>query len=128
MITCVVALVAAALVAALHMGYLVYMVLGGFLALRRFALLWPHVASTIWSCYVTLTGATCPVTTVEKWLLAQGGRTPYEGSFISQYLQGTLYPARYETAIWLAAMGIAVFSYALALRRRSHLREDLAVS
>jgi hypothetical protein len=115
----VAALVAAAVVAFLHMAFLVYMVVGGFLALHRFAWIWPSIGVTVYSVYVTLTDFTCPVTTLEKWLLEEGGRTPYEGSFTAHYLRDTLYPAQYETAIWLSAMGIAVASYVLVLVRRS---------
>ena len=93
-------MVAAALVVVVHMGYLAYMVFGGFLALHRFAWLWPHIVSTVYSVYVTVTGFRCPLTALEKWLLERGGRTPYEGSFIAQYLRGTLYPAEFETALW----------------------------
>ena len=108
----------AALVAIGHMAFLGYMVVGGFLALYRFAFIWPSVGVTLYSIYVTLTDFTCPVTTLEKWLLAEGGRTPYEGSFTAHYLRDTLYPAQYETAIWLTAMAVAVASYVLMLRRR----------
>jgi Protein of Unknown function (DUF2784) len=111
------ALVVAALVAAGHMAFLVYMTLGGFLALRRFAWIWPSVGVTVYSFYVTLTDFTCPVTTLEKWLLEAGGRTPYEGSFTAHYLRDTLYPAELETAIWIGAMALAGTSYVLAIAR-----------
>ena len=112
------ALVAATLVAAVHMAFLVYLVLGGFLALRRLAWLWSHLACTAWSVHITLTQGRCPLTTLEKELLARGGRTPYEDSYIAHYLQDTLYPAQYETAVWLASVGIALLSYAVVLTRR----------
>jgi hypothetical protein len=121
MVPAVAALVLADVVAFLHMAFLVYMVVGGFLALYRFPLIWPSVGVTIYSFYVTLTDFTCPVTRLEKWLLEKAGRTPYEGSFTAHYLRDTLYPAQYETAIWLTAMGIAIASYVLAVtRRRRH--------
>ena len=112
------ALLAAAVVATGHMVFLVYLVLGGFLALRRPALLWPHLASTAWSVYITLTAGQCPLTILEKWLLEQGGRTPYEGSFIAHYLSGTVYPAQYEIAVWLASVVVALASWAVVLRSR----------
>jgi hypothetical protein len=126
MVPLVAALVAAAVVAALHMAFLVYMVVGGFLGLYRFHLIWPSVGVTVYSFYVTLTDFTCPVTTLEKWLLVKGGRTPYDGSFTEHYLRGTLYPAQYETAIWLTAMGIAIGScvWAVVRRRRQAVAED----
>ena len=112
------ALAAAALVAVAHMAFLVYLVLGGFLALRRLAWLWPHLACTAWSVHITLTDGRCPLTTLEKWLLAQGGRTPYEDSYIGHYLQGTVYPAEYEIAVWLASVATALVSWAVVLTRR----------
>ncbi len=113
-----VALVAANLVVVLHMAFMVYMVFGGLLALRRFALIWPHMVSTVYSVYVTTTSFTCPATTLEKWLLQQGGKTPYEGSFVAQYLRGVLYPPQYETALWVSCMVFAVVSYGIVLARR----------
>ena len=124
------ALVAADVVVVVHMGFLVYMVLGGLLALRRFTLIWVHVAAIVYSFYVTLTSFTCPATRLEKWLLEVGGETPYEGSFIAQYLRGVLYPPEYETAIWLSCMGIAIASQAFVLtrRRRAFARDHLLPS
>ena len=118
-------MVAATVVAIVHMAFLVYIVFGGFLALRRLAWLWPSIATTLYSAYVTLASYTCPLTTLEKWLLEVGGRVPYEGSFIAHYLHDVLYPAQYETAAWLTAMGIALVSYAVVLTRR---RRPLTVS
>nr|WP_171058200.1 DUF2784 domain-containing protein [Modestobacter altitudinis] len=113
-----VALVAAVVVAILHMGFLVYMVFGGFLALRRLAWIWPSIVSTLYSVYVTVTDFKCPATALEKWLLERSGRTPYEGSFTAHYLRDVLYPAQYETAIWLCGMGTAVLSYTVVLARQ----------
>ena len=110
-------MVAAVVVAIVHMGVLAYIVFGGFLALRGLAWLWPSVASTLYSAYVTLAHFTCPLTTLEKWLLEVGGRVPYEGSFIAHYLHDVLYPAQYERAAWVIAMSIALASYAVALTR-----------
>jgi hypothetical protein len=53
----------------------VYVVFGGFLAMRRFGLIWPHVGVIVYSFYVTLTSFTCPATTLEKSLLEMGGLT-----------------------------------------------------
>ena len=120
----VAALVVAGVVAALHLLFLLYMAVGGFLGLYRLAWIWPSVGVTVYSVYVTLTDFTCPVTTLEKWLLEQGGRVPYDGSFTAHYLRGTLYPPEQETAIWVGAMTLSVASYVLAVvvhRRRTRV-------
>jgi hypothetical protein len=111
------AVVAAGVVAVVHMAFMAYIVFGGFLGLRRLAWLWPSIGTTVYSAYVTLASFTCPLTTLEKWLLEAGGRVPYEGSFIAQYLHDVLYPAQYEKVAWVTAMGIALVSYAVVLTR-----------
>ena len=111
------ALAAAVGTAVVHMAVLAYIVFGGFLALRGLVWLWPSIGAVIYSAWITLAGFTCPLTTLEKWLLEAGGRVPYEGSFIAQYLHDVLYPAQYERAAWLTAMGVALVSYAVVLTR-----------
>ncbi len=116
-------MVAAVLVAIVHLAYLVYMAVGGFLALRDRAWLWPHVVSTLWSIVVTTTPLNCPLTALEKWLLQLAGKEPYEGSYTAYYLRDVLYPAEYEVAIWVSLMALALLSYVVVLRRER--RRDL---
>lgn len=112
------ALVAAGAVVLVHLAYLVYATVGGFLGLRSLLWLVPHVVSTIWSVVVTLTPVGCPLTALEKWLLVRAGRTPYDDSFTAYYLRDVLYPAEYEVAVWLGMIGVAVASYVVVLRAR----------
>jgi ABC-type xylose transport system permease subunit len=119
---------AAQLVVVVHLAVLAYIVLGGLLALRGLVWLWPSIAMTVYSAYVTLASYTCPLTRLEKWLLERGGRVPYEGSFISRYLHDVLYPAQYERAAWVIATSFTLVTYVLVLtrwrRRRRVLQAD----
>ncbi len=108
---------AAVIVAVVHLAYLVYAALGGFLALRNRAWLVPHIASTIWSITVTTTALNCPLTALEKRLLLLAGREPYGGSYTAHYLRGVLYPEQYEVAVWLSLIAVALLSYVVVLRR-----------
>ncbi len=99
----------------LHLAYLVYATIGGFLGLRNLRWLWPHFASTIWSVVVTLTSIGCPLTALEKWLLTLSGRTPYDDSFTAYYLRDAIYPAKYEVTIWVAMIAVALLSYVVVL-------------
>ncbi len=115
------ALWAAGAVVLVHLAYLVYAAVGGFLGLRRAIWLLPHLASTIWSVVVTVTQVRCPLTALEKSLLVLAGKTPYDGSFTEHYLRDVLYPGEYETAVWLAGIALALTSYVVVLsRRRAH--------
>ena len=118
------ALLAAGAVVVVHLAYLVYAAVGGFLALRNRAWLWPHLASTVWSVVVTLTAVGCPLTAAEKWLLALAGRPVYRGSFTAHYLRDVLYPAPWETAVWLTMMGLAVTSYVVLAVRLGRARRS----
>ena len=113
------AVLAAGVVVLVHLAYLVYATVGGFLGLRSLLWLAPHVVSTIWSVVVTLTPVGCPLTALEKWLLVQAGRTPYDDSFTAYYLRDVLYPAQYEVAVWLGMIAVAVASYVVVLRART---------
>lgn len=107
----------------MHLGYLVYATIGGFLGLRSLAWLWPHLISTVWSVVVTVTAIGCPLTALEKWLLRAAGETPYDGSFTAHYLRDVLYPSQYEVAIWVSMMCVAVLSYVVVLSvRRPQIR------
>lgn len=114
-ISSVAALIAAGVVVLVHLAYLVYATIGGFLGLRSLLWLWPHVISTIWSITVTLTPVNCPLTALEKWLLTLSGQTPYADSFTAHYLRGVIYPAKYEVGIWIAMIGVALVSYVVVL-------------
>ena len=114
----VAALLAAGVVVLVHLAYLVYAAVGGFLGLRSLIWLLPHVISTAWSIVVTLTPVNCPLTALERGRLQIGGRTPYDESFTAHYLRDVVYPVRYETAIWLGMMGLAVASYVIVLGLR----------
>lgn len=113
---------AAYFVVVVHLAFLAYLVVGGFLALRRFALIWPSVVATSYAVWVTLADRACPLTTLEKWLWEAAGRESYEGSFISYYLNGVLYPAQYEMVVFLLSLGVVLSSYALVLTRRRTAR------
>ncbi len=113
----------AGVVVLVHLGYLVYATVGGFLALRSLVWLWPHILSTVWSVAVTLTPLNCPLTALEKWLIRLDGRVPYDDSFTAYYLRDSLYPARYEVTIWVGMIAVALLSYVVVVVAR---REQLA--
>ena len=82
----------ARLVAASHLGYIVFLLVGGFMARR-----WPkltkwHLGAIGAAGVVNITGSDCPLTVWEKWFLRHAGQEPYETGFISHYLVEPVYP------------------------------------
>ena len=80
-------------VVVLHVGFVVFVMLGGFLVFRWRRLIWLHVPAAIWGAAVELGGWTCPLTPIENYLRQRSGLTAYDGDFIERYLLPLLYPA-----------------------------------
>ena len=58
----------AAMVLSLHLGFILFVVFGAALVVRRRRLLPLHLAAVAWGVAVEVTGATCPLTAVENRL------------------------------------------------------------
>ena len=98
---------AAEAVVVLHFAFVLFVVVGGLLALRWPRLAWFHLPAAIWGAGISLTGLICPLTPLEKWLREAGGLAAYEGGFIAHYILPVLYPAGLTRGGQLA-LGVAV--------------------
>jgi len=105
------------LVILVHLGYLLYVLLGGFLAVRRTWLLWPHLAASTWGVVGTIWAFPCPLTMLEKWLRVQAGSDVYSGTFIGHYLDGTVWPDGHAADVWQLTALTVVASYVVLLRQ-----------
>lgn len=105
--------VAADAVVTVHLAYLLYVVVGGLLALRGVVWLWPHAITAFWGVVGLLTEVTCPLTALEKHLLVLDGVQPYDGTFIGHYLDDVLYPAAWHEGVWWATAVFVLWSYVL---------------
>ena len=101
------------LAVALHYGFLVFLVVGGFLALRWRRLIWLHVGAALWSAAILAVGQPCPLTALEDW--ARGSSS---GGFIDRHVTGVLYPAAWETAVQVVVAAAVLTSWALLARQR----------
>ncbi len=97
----------------LHLAFILFVVLGGFLVLRRPALAWLHLPVVAWGAWIEFSGWICPLTPLEKWLREAGGEAAYAGGFIEHYLTTLIYPAGLTRGIQLA-IGAAVIAINLA--------------
>ena len=90
-----------------HLLFVLFVLTGGFLALRnrRWALV--HLPAALWAATVEFTGWYCPLTPLENWLRFQGGGVRYTSSFVEQYLLPLLYPAALTRGLQLT-LGLSV--------------------
>jgi hypothetical protein len=117
---------AADAVVLVHLAFVVFVVVGGFLVMRWPRIAWLHVPAALWGAWAELTATICPLTPLENALRRRAGEAGYEGGFIEHYLIPLLYPAGLTPGHqrWLGAFVVAinVAAYVLAIRRARRLR------
>jgi hypothetical protein len=92
---------------AFHLAFLAFVVLGGFLVLRKRWIAWLHLPAVAWVVYLELAGAICPLTPLENALRSRAGQAGYEGGFIEHYVIPVIYPAALTPQVQ-AMLGVAV--------------------
>lgn len=111
---------AADAVVVIHFAFVVFVVIGGVLALRWPKLLWFHVPAVLYSIWIITFSITCPLTPLERNLRERGGQDRYGESFIERYVEGVLYPGDMLRQAQVVAAVVVVASWiAIGLRRRS---------
>lgn len=104
-------------------AFLVFLVLGGFLAWIWPRILLAHVAAAVWGGAIVAFGWLCPLTALENWLRHESGRPELTGGFVDTYLTGVIYPGDRIAEVRLAvAVVVAVSWAALFVRWRRSRR------
>jgi hypothetical protein len=101
---------AADAVLGVHLAFIVFVVLGGLVALRyRWAAL-IHLPTALWGVFIEVSGRMCPLTTWENALRRRAGESGYADSFIEHYVLPLIYPTGLtrEGQLWLAAIVIVM--------------------
>jgi len=114
-----------------HLAFVLFVVLGGFFALRWVRLIWLHLPAVAWGAYVEFSGRICPLTPLENSLRERGGGIGYIGGCIDHYITALLYPNGLTRAIQFGIGALVIFlnvvAYGLLLRRAQssdHLEKD----
>ncbi len=106
----------------LHLGFVLFVVLGGLLAVRWPRVAWVHLPVALYGALIEIVGWICPLTPLELDLRRAAGEAGYEGGFVEHYLLPILYPGALTRDIQLllaaAVVVINVAVYAVVLRRR----------
>lgn len=76
----------------LHLGFVLFVLLGGLLALRWPAVRWVHLPAALWGAWIELSGGICPLTPLENALRQRAGEAAYTGDFVGRYVLPVLYP------------------------------------
>lgn len=84
--------ITADLIVLLHVCFVLFVLLGGFLVLWRKYLAWCHIPAVIWGAAIEFFGWVCPLTPLENLLRNKGGNASYATGFVEHYIMPILYP------------------------------------
>ena len=108
---------------AFHLVFIAFVVVGGFLVLRRPWVAWLHLPAVAWVAWLELTGAICPLTPLENTLRTRAGEEGYAGGFIDHYLIPIIYPpgltSQTQTLLGIAVIVLNAIVYLRAWRRNA---------
>jgi hypothetical protein len=114
----------------IHVAFVVFVMLGGFLALRWRAIVWAHVPAAIWGVLIEYAGWVCPLTPLENSLRAKAGEAAYTGDFIDHYVLRLLYPggltSRVQIVLGSFALVVNLLAYTLLIRQQRARRAAAA--
>jgi hypothetical protein len=115
----------AQVVVALHVGFVLFVVLGGLLVLRWPWLAWLHLPAAVWGALIEFAGWVCPLTPLENSLRRASGSAEYAGGFVEHYFLPLLYPTgltrgvQYVLGACVVVVNAAVYWRVLRRFRRS---------
>jgi uncharacterized protein DUF2784 len=110
----------------IHVAFVIFVVIGGVLALRWSKVAWAHLPAVAWAVYVEWAGTICPLTPLENSLRAAAGIEAYAGDFVAEYVLPVLYPDGLtrtgQAVIGAVVLAINVAVYGTLFRRRGSNR------
>ena len=111
----------AEVVLVIHFCFVLFVVLGGLLALRWRSIIWLHLPAFVWGILVQCFFWACPLTPLENWFRRLGGESGYSGGFVEHYISAILYAnvgREFQAVLGMLLIGVNVLVYSLVLIRR----------
>ena len=81
------------LIVLLHISFVLFVLLGGFLLFWKPATALYHFPAVLWAAGLEFWGWICPLTPLENMLRTRAGASGYATGFVEHYLIPLLYPA-----------------------------------
>lgn len=109
----------------LHLAFIVFALLGGWLVLWRSWWAWWHLPAACWAFLIEMRGWICPLTPLENRLRRLGGAAGYRGGFVENYIVPLIYPealnrdSQFLLGMLVVAVNLAVYSYVILRRRKT---------
>ena len=114
-------LLSADLIVLIHLGFILFVIFGGFLVLKWRKFIWLHAPAAMWGALIEFFGWTCPLTTLENDLrrINEGGT--YSTGFIEHYIIPVIYPEEltrdFQIVLGIALIVLNLFVYTLIIKK-----------
>lgn len=116
--------IAANLLVVVHLGFICFVLIGGFLVFRWRRLVFLHIPAVVWGALIEYQGWLCPLTPWEQQLRQAGGMAGHSGGFIEHYLLPVLYPAyvsrdaQFILGTFVIVLNLAIYGWMIMQRVR----------
>ncbi len=101
-------------VAVAHLGFVGFLLAGGFVARHHPGVARAHVGALALSAAIYGGGLDCPLTDLEKWLRRLAGEPVYSDGFIAHYLVSPVHRGGMTDTIGIGLFGVVVAFTAVA--------------
>jgi len=99
---------AADLLVLFHLGFIIFVIIGGFLVVKWRWVVFLHLPAALWGALIEFQGCLCPLTPLEQGLRQAAGEKGYSGGFIEHYLLPVIYPEALTADIQVALGGFVI--------------------
>jgi hypothetical protein len=114
---------AADIIVIVHLGFILFVALGGILVIKWHKMAPLHLPCALWGVLIALGGWICPLTPLEMHFRQLAGLAGYDGGFIDHYIMPIVYPdgltRRMQIVFGVAILAVNLFVYARVLVNRT---------
>lgn len=106
---------------ALHLVWILWVILGWLVTRNRPWLRWFHLSSVIYGILIEIFFWPCPLTYLEQWFRSRAGFESYQEDFLIHYLEALVYPDISPLLLTWIAVPACLFIlgvYAVRFQRR----------
>ncbi len=100
-----------------HLTFILFVLLGGLLALKWPRIMWLHLPAVAWGIAVEVLHLPCPLTRWENLFRHLAGQDGYGGGFIEHYILTLIYPAGLTANIQLLLGTVVILINAVVYAR-----------
>ncbi len=115
-----------------HLAFIVFVALGGFLVNKWRKIAFLHLPCASWGVLISFGGWICPLTPLEIHFRHLAGQAGYSGGFIDHYIMPLIYPAGLtrgmQIALGVIILAVNLWAYLRLLINLSRRRKNSAAS